>query len=499
MKKYFFLLIIPLVILILYYPAIFTYFSQDDFFHFKVSQTDGSISQFINLFNYHPFAERGIAFYRPVFREALFNIFYFLFGLNPFPFRILQFIILLSNSFLVYSLILGIFRRKNLSSLVTFFYSISSVHIASLFYLAGGIQVLGATFFTLISLIFWRKYLITKTFYFGLFSFIGALLALGSHELSVIIPFLIVGFTIITIGFNRALLFSKYFLLLFLILIIHLFLEKTIIGYSQTEQQYTILFNPKTILNSYAWYTGWALGLPEMLIDFVLPGFKLNPDLMKYWGGYYKIIFSSFIISIIFLISSVSIIFIYRRKKLFSVQSLFFLCWFIGGLLPVIFLPFHKSTQYLELSLVAFWTLIGLIITETYTLIRKRALLAKLYVSFFILSLIILSATSIFLERTTYWAAQRGKFAEQLIRQITSTYPVLPKGAFLYIENDPDYPFIAKDWGSSSKQAAFILNNSDALRLVYKDPTLEVYYEDIQKPPMTKSTHIIYKIVAKIL
>ena len=109
-----------------------------------------------------------------------------------------------------------------------------------------------------------------------------------------------------------------------------------------------------------------------------------------------------------------------------------------------------------------------------------------------------LSATSTILQRTTYWAAERGRFAEQLIKQVITAYPTLPKGSIIYFENDPNYPFVATDWGSSSKQASLILNNADALRLVYKDPTLEVYYEDLDKLPGDYSKDKIHNITAKI-
>lgn len=497
LKKYLIFSIIPLIALLLYYPVIFTYFSQDDFFHFKVSTTNGSISQFANLFGYHPFSERGIAFYRPVFREAFFNIFYSIFGLNPYPFRILQFVILFLNSFLVFYLINKIFREKYLAFFVAFFYSISSAQVAPLYYLAGGIQVLGATCFALLSLIYWEKYLSNQALKYMIFSLLAFIFALGSHEISVVTPFLLIGLSIAIQGFKKTFSHIRYFILLGLIITIHIYLEINFIGYSASEEQYHPVLYIKSILNSYMWYTGWALGLPEMLIDFVLPGFKLNPSLMRYWGNFYTIIFSAFFTSISLIVFSVSFLAIYNKGVLFSARTLFFLFWFFISLLPVIFLPLHKSTQYLELGLTAFWTLIGILIIHTYILLKKRIYFAKTYATIFCLCLFLLSASSIVLQRTTFWAAQRGKFAKQLIQQVTNTYPTLPKGATIYFENDPNYPFIANEWGSSTKQAALILNNEDALELVYHDPTLKVFYEDISKP-VSKNDVKIYRVVAKL-
>jgi len=465
MKKYLFFLIIPLTVIILYHPALFTFFSQDDFFHFKVSLTDGSFLQFIDLFGFHPFAVRGIAFYRPIFREALFNIFYLQFGLNPLPFRLLQFLILFLNSFLAFYLINKIFKNKFLSFFVAFFYAISSAQVSPLYYLAGGIQVLGATTFLLLTLILSLENLPL--------SFITFLLALGSHELASIIPFLISALFFVRFSLNKAFKNICKILPFFLVLFIYLYQEITRIGFSAAEKQYQTVFSAKTVLNSYMWYVGWALGLPEMLIDFVFPGFKLNPSLMRYWGNYYIVIFSAFFISLFLLILGASYLLLKKRRTILNKKTFFLLFWFFAGLFPVILLPLHKSTQYLETVLVAFWTIIGLIAFSIY----NRSKISRAYLFILILSLFILSATSAILQKTTYWAAKRGKYAKQLISQVTTTYPTLPKGSIIYFTNDPSYPFVASEWGSSSKQASFILNNQDALRLVYKDPSLKVYYE----------------------
>lgn len=484
-KKILPLLLIGAAVIILYHPVLFTYFSQDDFFHFKVSLTDGSIDQFIKLFGFHPFSERGIAFYRPMFRELIFNSFYNIFGLNHFPFRILQLVLLFLNSFLAYTLIKKMFKDKYLASFVAFFYAICSAQISSLYYLAGGIQVLGATTFLLLTLILALK----RSF----LSFIAFLFAIASHELASVIPLLICGILFVQYPFKKALGKIWQVLPFFSILIIYLYLEINTIGFSSAEKQYQINFSLKTILNSYMWYFGWALGLPEMLIDFVFPNFKLNPTLMRYWGNYYSIIFPSFFVTLILLTLSILYLAVREKRIFLDKKVIFMIVWFIVGLIPVILLPLHKSTQYLETGLVAFWTLVGVV---TFNFSKLGGKFAKVYISILIVSLLTLSVTSILLQRTTYWAAQRGKYAKQLINQVTSTYPTLPKGAILYFENDPNYPFVASDWGSSSKQASFILNNQDVLRLIYNDPTLQVFYEDLSKP--TPSGKNIYSIIAKI-
>ena len=176
---------------------------------------------------------------------------------------------------------------------------------------------------------------------------------------------------------------------------------------------------------------------------------------------------------------------------------LFSLIWFPLGLLPVILLPLHKSTHYLEISLPSFWILIGYIVLKFYNQVENKNL-AKIFISILIISLIILSTTSTLLGSINYWAASRGKIARQLIEEIKISYPVLPKGSIIYFKDDPSYPFLNKDWGKTSKQASIILNGSDALQLLYNDPTIKVFYEDLGGLPKEISSNIIYMIIAKI-
>lgn len=113
-------------------------------------------------------------------------------------------------------------------------------------------------------------------------------------------------------------------------------------------------------------------------------------------------------------------------------------------------------------------------------------------------ALIVVFLTSVKIGESTFWAAERGRIAGKLVKEVTQNYPSVPKGSAFYFLNDQDYPFVAKDWGSTSKQASFILNREDALQLLYKDPTLRVFYEDLGGVPSDFPKDRIYSLVAKI-
>lgn len=493
-----FLLIFAFVIL-LYYPVITTYFSHDDFFHFKVSLTDGSLKEFINFFGFHPFGQRQIAFYRPIFREVLYNSFYSLFGLNQLPFRLLSFAIHFVNIYLVFSFMQKIFNKKPVSYLSSFFFAITAANVSPFYYLAGGIQTQGATTFILLTLILFINYLDKPDKVTVWLPFVTFLLAISSHEQAAVLPILLTGLIYLKrkskkLGEEITKLWP-YFLTVF----IYVYLNIKVIGYSAAETQYQMVFNFKTTLQTLSWYGVWALGLPETFVDFLQSGFKLNPSLMRYWGNYYRIIFPSFAIAAIGIGLALSYLLVKKRKVLSDKYLWFLIIWFPLGILPVILLPSHKSTHYLYPSLPAFWGAVGYLIYNSYKIIKKISLrLSYALMGIVLIAMTILSTTSAILGRTTYWAAVRGKVAEKLINDVKNEYPTLPKGSVIYFLNDPNYPYVSESWGGTSKQASFALNGEDGLQLLYEDPTLRVYYEDLGGIPKEYSIEKIFPLVARL-
>lgn len=499
-KKFFSLLIIFATVLILYHPVFSVYFSQDDFFHFKVSQTDNTFLGFLKLFGFYPFEERGIAFYRPLLREGLYNIYYSLFGLNVVPFRLLSVGLHFINIFLVYTLIEKLFRRRFLTFFVAFFFGISTPNVAILYYLAGGIQILGAATFLLLSTLFFLKHLEGKGKRSKLLSFLFFIPGLGSHENAAVVPIVLAGLIFVRVPLNKFIGDAiKRLWPFFVVLFVYLFLDIFKIGFSQSEEQYKVVFSLKGILNSFTWYLAWALGIPEMLIDFVRPGLRLNPSLMRHWGDYYSVIFAFFFLSLFLLGTPLSYIVLKRRQYLKDKRFWFFVLWFTVSVSPVLLLPLHKSTYYLGTGLAGFWSIIGFLLFSGYWEIRKKNLnFANMVLGGVITALIVFLVASVKIGEMTYWAATRGRIAESLVGDVSSMYPQLPQGSAIYFMNDPEYLFVAEEWGGTSKQAAFILNNEDALQLLYKDPGLKVFYEDLGGIPENFPKDKVYSLVAKL-
>ncbi len=444
------------------------FFSQDDFFHLKLGQLSIN-NNVLDIFSFRSFNDRGgVYFYRPIFRELLYKYFYQIFGFNSFPFRILQFLILFLNSFLIYFIQIKLTKSKFISIFSSFFSLFAVANIGVLSYLAGGIQVSGMVFFSLLSIIFYLKYLEKESFLKFFIFVIFNILALCSHEISVSLPLIYLLIYIYVRGFTKENIIKslKLNFFSFSLSISLLAAEIFVIGLPLNEAQYGISLSLTKILNSYFWYGLWSLGIPEMLIDFVGPGFNLNPDLMRFWGVYFIFIFSSFVCLLLIFITNIKKIINDKRFWFFSV-------FFILGIFPVILVPLHKQYVYLSLVIFAVGAILGII---------AEKIKSKIFLLVFIFSVVVLNISSIFLAQKTYWALSRNEISEVIINQIKREYPSLPKGSKIYIINDPNYPNLGKDWGGSSTQASVILSGSDGLQMLYNDLILKVYYEDIKKP-----------------
>ncbi len=88
------------------------------------------------------------------------------------------------------------------------------------------------------------------------------------------------------------------------------------------------------------------------------------------------------------------------------------------------------------------------------------------------------SYINISLNSKTFWAAKRASAAKVLLNNIKNDFPKYPQSS-IYVKDDPFYPKISNEWGSSSRQDFYIMSGSDALKLIYNDPTIKVYYEAI--------------------
>lgn len=136
---------------------------------------------------------------------------------------------------------------------------------------------------------------------------------------------------------------------------------------------------------------------------------------------------------------------------------------------------------------------------NTYEELKKRyPKISSIGLGIFVGLALLLSTISVKLGESTYWAASRGRLAEKLLNDIKNLYPTLPPESAVYLKNDPEYPFVAEQWGDTSKQASFVLNGSDAVQLFYKEPTVKVFYKDLGGVPTDFPVDKLHPLVARM-
>jgi len=461
------LTLFTLFLLLFFKDAVFSYFSQDDFYHLRTIM-DKSWSDIPSFFTTW---EEGQTFYRPLSREIYNLVMYKVFQLNSLPYHLVNLGLIVIIGWLVFKLAKKLTANLGIALLALFFYTASSIHSVELYYLPS-VQTLLASLFLLLAVLIFLDF--TKKPSWQNIFFVATLfvMALLSHSMAIIgLPILAI------IGFLNTKQLdwwkNKKIIVLFLILLLTdiLYIINTSLMQLPSQQVYQPVFSIKTMLNTLMWYVGWCFGLPEMLVDFIGPGLRYNPNLIKWYGGYLRIIIPT-LSFILFFLASIIIRFrqsLWQNKVFWGSAVLF-----VISLAPFLPFPQHKFVYYLSLPLV--WFAICLACVLSHALDSR---LTKIGLTLFLIATLLISFQTTNLNKITYWAAKRAAAAKFLLSDIKQKYPAVSKGSVFYIQNDPAYPEIAKEWGTSSKQASYILSGADALKLLYKDSEIKAYFENV--------------------
>lgn len=412
MKKY--LVALPLLGILFYFPSLFYNFSQDDFIHAFASQANNLID-FLNFFNPSKnFSD--IFFYRPLSTQVHFFLLTKIFGLSALPFHIISLVFHILNSYLFYLIIKKIWRDKHIALLSSFFYAISAVHFLSLFYISS-FQEIARTLYILLSIFLFIKYFETNktALYIGsLLSFIAALL---SKETSIILPLLIPLVEVLRRKDENVLKVLESIILpltaYFGILISYIVIRS--IGFLTIFNQgsYNISFSFFDIFQNLKWYIIWSFGLPEVLSTY--PNLRINSLLLFskdfYFGGLILILGLIFVLTLV-------IIIIRNFKKNTETKSLKILvsCFliFLISLLPVLFLHQHKYPQYLDIAF------LGLLPVIAYLILSKRK---KILIAICILSFSLLQFLSIKLSENSHWSTKRSNLVSYYQQKFFTQYP----------------------------------------------------------------------------
>lgn len=383
------LTLICLIALAMFLPSLFGFVTNDDFFHFVTSRAY-SVKDFLNFFNlYSPAA--GFPNYRPMATQVFYFLDWKFFNLNPLPMHILLFILFFGIISLVYKIAKELTNSGKAAIITTALYAVSATHFGQLYFLATQEIIYG--FFFFLTAWFFIKHLGAGKTKFIVSSFVGFLLTLASKESAVTLPFVLgTIYIFVRLRDRKRIEARKIFAVLapfFAVLVGYLYMRFFHYGFAKGDS-YLWAFVPKRIANSLSWYSLWSLNLPEMLVDFVGPGLRFNPNLLRYWSSQIIPIFVLFVSQIILIFY----ILVRGFKKVLVVHKsasmiLFCIGWFVGTLVPVLFLPIHKFTFYLTVPL--FGVVMGLGYILSFSPKWSVYLFLGLY---FLTSLISLSLTS---------------------------------------------------------------------------------------------------------
>ena len=467
MKKNLFFVVLVIFVLILYYPSLFVFYTNDDFFHLKLAEVS-DFSQFVNFFD---FTKKPLNFgsYRPLTTQAFYFLGRYLFNLNPFYLHVLSFMVFFGILFLVFRLLVQIFNDEKTAQLGTFFYAVTPLHFGHLYFL-GAFQELGLTFFFLISIINNIYFVRSNNIKYYSAALISFILSLLSKETAIMFPialFITLVFMKYTKKINTSYLYIfRSLVVFFLITLIYLYFHFFHYGFAEGDS-YTWDFSVIKTANSGLWYGLWTLGLPEMLLDFVGSGFKINPNLFKFWGKEMLLIFSALVgfLVIIFL----SLWNAGKSKKDMSVivQALFFsIAWFVITLLPVLFLPQHKFTYSLTLPVIGVYGLISCVVIKS-----KQDFLKYSAAGLFL----ILAISTLDLTVKTHWITKGSETAKRVYNYIDANKDYLMNKTIVFHDapRDSELPW------QPTQVLKQVLSDNNFFEVFYDEKIVAVYNNDV--------------------
>ena len=439
---------LALLFAVAYLPSLVNFFSADDWFHLRVSNIN-KLSEFLNFFSFSKTAQ-SISFYRPLPTQVFFFVFQKLFGLNPLPYHIFVIVCFGYSLYLINKLAVSLLNSPKKALLATLIYGFSVSNFTRIYFLSA-FQEIALVIFACLCLL---NYLNNRKWR----SLIFFVLALLSKETAVVLPLII-----LIIDWSRKKLNLKKLIPFALILLPYLYLRFFQFG-GAVGETYVWNFSLIRAGNTLIWYFLWSLGAPELLIDYIGSGLKPIPRFFTDFPLWWPVILVPLIMLLVLLLKR-SLHFGRddrgggRDDKLWAFAVLF-----VISLLPVLFLPQHKFA--LELGLPLIWFAFGV----SYLLPAKGKLLYA-----FLIIYLSLNLTMNYLTYTRHYSVGRAKVSQKVFEYISKNYPQEPKNSYFEFANDtPDY---GVSWGSS-KQIANSIGGSELFRVLYRDPSYNVYYED---------------------
>ena len=244
---------------------------------------------------------------------------YKLWGLNPLGFRLLNILLHLLNSILIYYLFLGLFANKKIAGITGILFLVHPIHTSVVSYIAGRAQLLSCIFM-LLSMLLFLKFINLRTKKYLVFSLIAALLALISREDALILFIFIALILFIKKTRPKDYSWLLYFIALDLVYLYLRFLIFDKAGISGHPHIFSLPLLAVNFLNIIPRY------ISLLLLPLDLHMLRVTPYIFSLID--LRVLFSSLLI-----LSCIFIIYRLRKNRI----VIFGILWFLVAIAPVFF------------------------------------------------------------------------------------------------------------------------------------------------------------------
>ncbi len=438
----------------LYRLSFSSYFFQDDWFSFRISEVK-NLNHFLSFF----IPRKDVIYYRPLGMQIPYFILNNLFGLNPLPFRIAVLTTHAVNIFLVFILIFLLVKKEETALLAAFLYGTSAVHFLIFYWFAIYAFILGPTFFFL-SFILYIYFLQNKKKMYYFLSFIVFLCGLAANEIVAILPIILFFYEIfLRKKFVIKRLTPYLFFVLIILVIRFVFFTPPSFGVYRFSIGRHIFSNLKTYL---LWSFNWSEKLTEQMTSL----FIFNDKITSLFYDYALIIlFTSTIIFLLFYL--LPFIFILKSRKIKSFLGVILLgnSWFIAGLLPILFFSDHKFSYYLPISLVG----LLLVSLSFYNYLIRKVYNYSKWLSYFLLCNIVVvwlwsAVATIDFNTKNHWAPYLAYLSKELVNK--AKIDMVRKHS---LADEIYIPYLQEN--------KFALNDQDAFKVVFGREDIVTIYK----------------------
>ena len=361
--------LIIFIIIVFYYPSIYSPFAIDDSCHLMLGK-NMKFSDILKSFTYKQQPQK----YRPLSVQTYFFTLWKLFGANSVPYHLVNLLFFSIEAILLFFILKEMCHSLLVSFLTVLIYITRTAHTGIVYFVSGGAGEFIMGMFVLLSFLsylYFKKVEKRKFFVLSVFFYI---LALWSKETAVFLPFLILLYDIISKkitlkNIKKSAIKNKIFLAVMgIYMILHFFVLPTL---SEIGTHKIDLIGNHILPNLRFFFFG---SFDEWLWRNAATDISFFP------------LFFTFILCILAILSKINVN-NYEKKSI-----TFGLAWYFIFMLPFIFLENIRVPYYIHLSVAGLAIIISVISVKIYEKIKENSkTTAKLIIGLFIVLLVIFS------------------------------------------------------------------------------------------------------------